>query len=1076
MEAEKQKILQAIALLEMQRPLLGDAAVEAALASLRLSLEKLAKDATPPPAKAPSMEGERKLVTVMFADFSNFTSMSERMDAEEVRDVMNECFSLLVPVIEHYGGVIDKFIGDEIMALFGAPHTHDNDAECALRAALEMMQQLAEFNAKHHTNLGLHFGINTGTVIAGGVGSIERQQYSVMGDAVNLAARLEDASVTGEILVGHETYRLTAPLFDFEVRSPISVKGKAQPVAIYRLLGLKPIPKSVRGIDGLRSPMIGRDAHLATLTSALSNLTYNQGTSIAVIAESGLGKSRLLLELRESSPEVAWIEARGQSFSQRDNYGVATLLLNNALSFPPTIGATKAGEELMNYLQRYAPQQTNELYPYLARLRGVPLDDVTTLLFKAIQPEVMQARIEQAFAQWLTIYSAGQPLVVVWEDLHWADDSSLRLIEYLIQHTAETPILHLLVFRPQEGLVQTYQKKWAQFSANYQQIELVPLTHDESNVLVENLLRIKNLPDTTRNVILEKAEGNPFYLEELLRSLLDTGLLYWQDGEIQLREEVETLHIPNTLQAVIEARIDRLSIHEKSILQNASVIGRLFGKQVLEYLVEQTKKQVVIHPTLQSLQERELIRQRMVYEYIFKHAVTQEVSYNTLLITRRRELHQYAAEALETLFEDQKNEMASALAWHYQRAKNHAKAIHYLTTAADKARLTYSYHEADYYYTEALRETELASDIDWRQKVSLHEHQGEVRVLLGNYDQARKSYQYALQAIAAPDVLLQASLWRKIGESYVPQRQSNQELVAYDAAIKLLGMPDPEASIEWWQAWIELQLSRTWSLYWLNNVVEMEATLKDIQEKTEKVGTARQQSLWQGRWILFLIRSQRFVLSEEQIIYAEKALELSHQIQDFALITYHTSLLGMGYYLMRKLQKAEEQLLQAVELAQKLGNAQIEVVSYQFLNLVGIASNNTELVARFTPLMEEKAALQLPFYLFAARGFAAWVAWKKGNLQEAEKLAIDALRLHNGVPVPNSTILWTLVAIMSHQKRYSEAVGQLQAILLPYQYQVPAPLEQQIRKMIELIAENPAVDYYDQFEEVLKEARHYGFL
>lgn len=1075
MEAEKQKILQAIALLETQRPLLGDAAVEAALASLRLSLEKLEKAAAPSPPKTPSMEGERKLVTVMFADFSNFTSMSERLDAEEVRDVMNQCFSLLVPVIEHYGGVIDKFIGDEIMALFGAPHTHDNDAECALRAALEMMQQLAEFNTKHGTNLGLHFGINTGTVIAGGVGSIERQQYSVMGDAVNLAARLEDASVTGEILVGHETYRLTAPLFDFEVRSPISVKGKAQPVAIYRLMGLKPIPKSVRGIDGLRSPMIGRDTHLSVLKSALSNLKYNQGKAIAIIAESGLGKSRLLLELRESSTEVAWIEARGQSYAQRDNYGVATLLINSALSFPPTMSATQVGEELMHYLQRHSPQQANELYPYLARLRGIPLDDITTLLFKAIQPEVMQARIEQAFAQWLSIYCAGEPLVVVWEDLHWSDDSSLRLIEHLIQQTPKIPLLHLLVFRPQEGLVQTYQQKWAQYSAYYQQVELAPLTHDESNALVENLLRIKNLPNTTRNVILEKAEGNPFYLEELLRSLLDTGLLYWQDGEIQLREEVDKLHIPNTLQAVIEARIDRLNIQEKSILQNASVIGRLFGRQVLEYLVEQSKKQVILNPTLQSLQERELIRQRMVYEYIFKHAVTQEVSYNTLLITRRRELHQYAAEALETLFENQKEEMASALAWHFQRAKNHVKAIHYLTIAADKARLTYSYHEADYYYTEALREAELASDVDWRQKVMLYEHQGEVRVLLGNYDQARQSYQYALQAIATFDVLLQASIWRKIGESYVPQRMSNQELVAYDAAIKLLGPPDQEASTEWWQIWIELQLSRTWSLYWLNNVVEMEATLKDIQGKTEKVGTVRQQSLWQSRWILFLIRSQRFVLSEEQIIYAENALSWSYQIQDFSLITYHTSLLGMGYYVLRKLQKAKEELLKAVELAQKLGNAHIEVVSYQFLNLVGIASNDPELVAHFTPLMEEKAASQLPFYLFAARGFAAWVAWKKGDLQEAEKLVMEALKLHNGVPVPNSTILWTLVAIKSKQKKYSEAVAQLQAILLPYQYQVPAPLEQQMKAMITLLVENPSIDCHDEFERVLKEAQIYGF-
>ncbi len=1076
MEAEKEKIVQAMSLLEAQRPLLGDAAVEAALASLRLSLEKLETTPAPPLPKPTSMEGERKLVTVMFADFSNFTSMSERLDAEEVRDVMNQCFSLLVPVIEHYGGVIDKFIGDEIMALFGAPHTHDNDAECALRAALEMMQQLADFNAKHHTNLGLHFGINTGTVIAGGVGSTERQQYSVMGDAVNLAARLEDASVTGEILVGHETYRLTAPLFDFEVRAPISVKGKAQPVAIYRLLGLKPIPQSVRGIEGLRSPMIGRDTHLALLQSALSDLKQNQGKAIAIVAESGLGKSRLLSELRVSASDVAWIEARGQSFTQSDNYGVAISLLNSTLQLPPTTTAAQAGETLLRYLQTHAPQQVNDLYPYLARLRGVPLDDVTALLFKAISPEVMQARIQQAFTQWLSIYCTHRPLVVVWEDLHWSDDSSLRLIDYLIQQTGENPILHLLVFRPHEGLVQNYQKKWVQLSGYYQQIELTPLSHEESNTLVENLLRIKNLPDSTRKVILEKAEGNPFYLEELLRSLLDTGLLYWQDGEIQLREEVERLHIPNTLQAVIESRIDRLGFQEKTILQNASVIGRLFGKQVLEYLVEQSKKHVMLNPTLQSLQDRELIRQRMVYDYIFKHAVTQDVSYNTLLITRRRELHQYAAEALESLFVNQKDEMASALAWHYQRAKNHPKAIHYLTIAADKARLTYSYYEADHYYAEALREVEQADEVDWQQKVSLYEHQGEVRVLLGKYDQARQSYQYALQAIATADVLLQASLWRKIGESYVPQRQPHQELVAYDAALKLLGSPTQSASIDQWQSWIDLQLSRAWSLYWLNSVEEMRSILTDIQEATERVGSIRQQSLWQGRWVLFLMRSQRFVLTEEQATLAEKALLLSHQIQDFGLISYHSSLLGMAYCFSRQLPKAEKQLLSALELAQKIGNIQYEVVSYQFLNWVGVATHNTALVAHYTPLMEEKASHKLPSYLFSVKGLYVWLAWKKGDVEEAENQAMEALRLHNGIPVPNSITLWTLVAVLSNQKRYSEASIQLQNLLLPYQYQLPALLEQRMEATIDLLAKEPSTDYKALFSEILNEAHNHGYI
>jgi len=252
---EQEQLLQAITAMEAQRPILGDAVVEAALGPLQKRLAELEQEAR---ESAPALAGERKPVTIIFADISGFTAMSERLDPEQVRKMMNTCFDHLVPVIEKYEGTVDKFIGDEIMALFGAPVAHEDDPERALRAALEMMEALEEFNAQHRTNLGIHMGINTGLVIAGGIGSRRQQEYSVMGDAVNLAARLEDASERGEILVGPSTYRLTAPLFELEAREPIRVKGKAEPVPIYRLTGQKAAPGLVRGIEGLRSPLVGR--------------------------------------------------------------------------------------------------------------------------------------------------------------------------------------------------------------------------------------------------------------------------------------------------------------------------------------------------------------------------------------------------------------------------------------------------------------------------------------------------------------------------------------------------------------------------------------------------------------------------------------------------------------------------------------------------------------------------------------------------------------------------------------------------------------------------------------------------
>ncbi|MCP4541542.1 MAG: AAA family ATPase [Chloroflexi bacterium] len=310
----------AIAQLEAQRATLGDAVVDAMIAAARKELTAL--DETP--ASTQALEGERKLVTIMFADISGFTAMAETMDPEAVRDLMNACFERLVPVVEKYEGTVDKFIGDEIMALFGAPLAHENDPERALRAALEMMDALIEFNAERSTDLGLHFGINTGLVIAGGLGTRGRQEYSVMGDAVNLAARLEDASKRGEIFVGPDTYRLTAPLFEFEVLEPIQVKGKVEPLQIYRLVGLKTEPGHVRGLEtkGISSPLVGRDTEFMALNACIERLMNGQGGIVSVIGEAGVGKSRLMAEIRDTASAIplTWLEGRTLSFGQTISY------------------------------------------------------------------------------------------------------------------------------------------------------------------------------------------------------------------------------------------------------------------------------------------------------------------------------------------------------------------------------------------------------------------------------------------------------------------------------------------------------------------------------------------------------------------------------------------------------------------------------------------------------------------------------------------------------------------------------------------------------------------------------------
>ncbi|MDB6147902.1 MAG: adenylate/guanylate cyclase, partial [Spartobacteria bacterium] len=380
----------AIAGLEAQRGLLGDAVVDPALAALRQQLRDLERSFS-----AAATEEERKLVTILFVDVSGFTALSETLDPEEVRGLMNACFERLVPVVQKYGGTIDKFIGDEIMALFGAPIAHENDPERALRAALELMDAILLFNREQKTDLGLHIGINTGRVVTGRIGSQDRRDYSVMGDAVNLAARLEDASADGEIFVGPSTHHRTAALFDFETLPPLQLKGKAKPVDIYRLLGLKAAPKPTRGIAGLRAGLVGRSHEVDQMRSALGGLREGKGGVVAVVGEAGLGKSRLVAEaLGAYASNLPWAEGRALSHSTGMSYWMARDLLRSLVGISEDTPSAQSEFTLQNSLERVlSKSDAADIYAYLARLLELPLQDSMQERVKFLTSQALHGRI-----------------------------------------------------------------------------------------------------------------------------------------------------------------------------------------------------------------------------------------------------------------------------------------------------------------------------------------------------------------------------------------------------------------------------------------------------------------------------------------------------------------------------------------------------------------------------------------------------------------------------------------------------------------------------------------------------------
>lgn len=720
---EREQLEQAIQALEVQRAVLGDAVIEAALGPMRRQLAELEEKKA-----APTLKGERKLVTVMFADISGFTALAETMDPEAVRDLMNGCFERLVPIVKKYGGTVDKFIGDEIMALFGAPTTHENDAERALHAALEMMNALAAFNTERGTDLGMHIGIDTGLVIAGGLGTSERQEYSVMGDTVNVASRLEDASERGEIFVGPDTHRLTAPLFEFETLEPIKVKGKAEPVAARRLLAAKIVRGKVRGIAGLESPLVGREAEFHALQEAVSRLLEtNEGRIVTLVGEAGLGKSRLVAEARNfaigttSLPisqstdlPIQWVEGRCLSYGNSIAYLLWLDVLRGLLGVTAEDPPVAVRDTLQGRVQALCPERFDDVYPYLGHLMSLPLAAEDEAPLQNLGGEKLKNGTFRAVETLVECAAWQRPLVIVCEDLHWADPTSVELMEQLLALTDRAPLLLLCVFRPQaeHGIWRIKEIAARSYGHRHTDLWLDSLSAAESRALVGNLLQVEGLPQGLRERILSRAEGNPFYVEEIIRSLVDSEVIVRDEatdpstglrkGRWVATRNVTDIAIPDTLHGVLTARIDRLQEETKRVLQLAAVIGRVFFYRVLATIAQKERE---LDEHLLALQQEEMIRERTrapELEYIFKHQLTQEAAYNGLLKKERRIFHRQVAEALEQLFPERVEEQVGLLAYHWERAEVGEKATKYLLQAGDQARLAYAHQEAIDYYERAL--------------------------------------------------------------------------------------------------------------------------------------------------------------------------------------------------------------------------------------------------------------------------------------------------------------------------------------------------------------------------------------
>ena len=630
--------------------------------------------------KVPAVDSERKHVTILFSDLSGYTAMTEKLDPEEVKDIMSRIFGDIAQVVAKYEGFIERFVGDAVMALFGVPKIHEDDAVRAIRAAREI-HALVEaaspgLEKKVGHRLSMHSGINTGLVVTGEV-NLEKGTHGNTGDAINMASRLEGLARSGEVLVGHETYRQAEGYFIFERLEPVKVKGKEEPVIAYRVIApsTRRTRFEVSAQRGL-TPLIGRERELEQLLDGFRRAKTGSGQAVSIVSEAGVGKSRLLYEFRKAvvKEEVTFLEGRCLSYGLGVAYHPVIDILKSTFDIMEGDGDQEITEKVTGSLKVLGADEASTL-PCLLELLSVKDSSINKL---PMSPEAKKDKILQALKLIALKCSEIRPLIITLEDLHWIDKSSEDAIKKLLDGISGARVFLLFTYRPE------FVSSW-DLKSYHSQVNLNRLSERQALAMVDHLLGSEGIDIDLEQLLLEKTERVPLFLEEFIRSFIDLKLIEKKD-KYYLAKGLKEVSIPSTIQDVIMARVDSLSEGAKEVLQTGSVIRREFGYELLHKVTGFSEQALFSHLT--ALRDSELVYERGIFPqstYIFKHALTQDVVYESILNKRKKKFHEEIGNALEDLYRENIKEHYGVLAEHFIESERYEKGAEYSKLAGDKA-------------------------------------------------------------------------------------------------------------------------------------------------------------------------------------------------------------------------------------------------------------------------------------------------------------------------------------------------------------------------------------------------------
>ena len=704
-----------------------------------------------------------------------------------------------------------------------------------------------------------------------------------------------------------------------------------------------------------------------------------------------------------------------------------------------------------------------------------------------LSTEALQARILQAVQDYVRARAKGQPLVLVWEDMHWIDPSSLEVFESLFPLIKEVPLLVICIARPDENpATNLFERIEKDRIANFQKIKLSPLTREQSRSLFEELLKIDN--EQMRNLILDRAEGNPFFLEELIRSLIDSSALKIEQDHLVATREITALDVPETLQATLMTRIDRLTTARKSTLQRASIIGRVFQERVLACLHKDEVSRLV--DSLEELQRREFVRlseetpaEQDDREFLFKHAITHDVAYNSMLIARRKELHKLVAEALEQLFPDRLDDLSATLGYHFERAEMPERAIYYLEKSGDRARATFANAEATAFYRSAIAQIDRVRESDFAKKeigARLNESLGDILTLVGKHDESRAAFDRGLACLTDASALWRSRIFRKIGHTHNWQRHYQDAERSYDLADKELEKERRNKSSRWWEEKVQIQLERMHLLYWQGMAAEMRTLANQYRTAADEHGTPIQRSKFFLMQSLSLLTGSRYRPSEECLSLAQSAVGASEASDDLSETSHVRFVLGLVNLFRGNFGEAIAHCATALKMSQRCGDLVTEARCLTYLAVGHRRNEDVDLAKQFADQTLALASkLQMTEYVAMSKASLAWVAWKEQRPDDCERLGNEALELWHGMDDPYSfdwMALWPLIAVALARTDTESAIKFAEGLFPDSQH----PIDEEV-----MAAANAAIDSWKkgysglterQMAEALKTAKRHHYI